>query len=178
MLKIKVHNSSSRRAEYVVNLAYFFKADPRLLAKNIIITNYSEFFFINSLPPQKPQSTSYYAALEVLYRWDASIYSDIWAIGYLIYEVRSGFLLFSLAIQNPPFEALSQINGALGKLLPNLKIVYFNEEGYLERDRCENPVDLFSEVDELLLDIEVKKILRLNRSVFSLSIFYWGGRSL
>ena len=98
MLKIKVHKGSSRRPEYVVDSAYFFKADPGLLAKNIIIADHSESFFINSLPPQEPQSTNYYAAPEVLCGRDASIYSDIWAIGCLIYEMRSGSPLFSLAI--------------------------------------------------------------------------------
>lgn len=51
--------------------------------------------------------------------------------------MRSGCPLFSLAIQNPPLAALSHVNGALGELPPDLKIVLFNEDGYLERDGCE-----------------------------------------
>lgn len=152
-------NQGPGRPKYVVDSAHFFKADPGLLNKNIIIADHSESFFINSRPPQEVQTTNYYAAPEVCCGRHASIYSDIWAIGCLIYEMRSGSPLFSLAIQNPPLEALSQITGVLGELPPDLQIAQFNEDAYLDRDGCENLADLTGqEFDELALDVQVKDI--------------------
>lgn len=72
--------------------------------------------------------------------------------------MHSGCPLFSLAIQNTPLAALFHVNGALGELPPNLMIVQSNEDGYLERDGCENRVNLSSAVDNSLLDVLVKKI--------------------
>ena len=74
------------RPRYLVDSAYFFKADPGLLTKNIVIVDHSESFFIKSPPHQELQYTNYYAAPEVLFGWDVDVYSEIWAIGCLIYE--------------------------------------------------------------------------------------------
>ncbi len=146
------------RPRYVVDSAYFFKADPGLLTRNIIIIDHSESFFIESTPLQEPKYTNYYASPEVLFGWDVTFYSDIWAIGCLIYEMHSGNPLFHLAIQNPPLEAVSQIIEVLGVPPELWQSVQFNEDGYLERYGCENPVDLSTQDESFPLDTLVKNI--------------------
>lgn len=133
------------------------------LTKNIIIVGHSESFFIKSPPLQELQYTKYYAAPEVLFGWDVTIYSDIWAAGYLIYEVHSGNPLFYLAMRNSPLEAVSQIIEVLGKPPHRWKFVQFNEDGYLEWYGCENPVDLSIQylkfpLDMMVNDIEAERI--------------------
>ncbi|MCJ1343399.1 hypothetical protein MMC31_001592 [Peltigera leucophlebia] len=151
-------NEGHGRPRYLVDSAYFFKADPGLLTKKIIIVDHSESFFIKFPPLQELQFTNYYAAPELLFGGDANIYSDIWAIGCLIYEIRSGTPLFHLAIQNPPVEAVSQIIELLGKLPHCWDPLQFNHDGYLERYGCKNLVDLSYQIAKSPLDIIVKDI--------------------
>lgn len=166
------------RPRYLVDSAYFFKADPGLLTKNIIIVDHSESFFIKSPPLQELQYTNYYAAPEVLFGWDVTIYSDIWAVGCLIYEMHSGNPLFYLAMQNPPLEAVSQIIGVLGKPLHRWMSVQFNEDDYLERYGCENPVDLSIQYLNFPLDVMVKDIEAERISLPTMSTQSKGGKSL
>lgn len=83
----------------------------------------------------------------------------------------SGSPLFSLAIRNPPLEAVYQIVEVLGELPPHLKLVQFNEDGYLELDGCENRVDLSGDVEEFPLDLHVKDIKAERISPFFLLFF-------
>ena len=103
---------------YVVDLAYFFKADPGLLTKNIIIANYNKSFFVNFCPLQEPQFTNYYAAPEVLYRWNVFIYLNIWASGYFIYEKPSGSPLFSLLFRIHHLKRSPKLMGCLENFFP------------------------------------------------------------
>lgn len=131
------------RPRYLVDSAYFFKADPGLLTKNIVVVDHSESFFIKFPPNQELQYTNYYAAPEVLFGWD--IYSDIWAIGCLIYEILSGTPLFHLAI-HPPNEALYQITEVLGKLPPSWGLAQSNDKSDLGPHGTEDPVDLCPQI--------------------------------
>ena len=165
------------RPRYLVDSAYFFKADPGLLTENIIIVDHSESFFIKSPPLQELRYTNYYAAPEVLFGWDVTVCSDIWAIGCLIYEMHSGTPLFYLAIENPPLEAVSQIIEVLGELPHLWKSVQFNEDGYLERDGCENPVDLSTQYQSFPLDVMVKDIEAERISLPTIDIQVMGGKA-
>lgn len=60
----------------------------------------------------------------------------------LIYEMRAGFPLFVVAINNTPVEAVVEIIVLLGKIPSSWNNVQSNEEGYLERHGCENPGEL------------------------------------
>lgn len=53
---------------------------------------------IRSSPLQSPKYTNYYAAPEVLFGWDVTFYSDIWAIGCLIYVIRD-------SLRQPPLSS-------------------------------------------------------------------------
>lgn len=59
----------------------------------------------------------------------------------------------------------------LGELPPHLKLVQFNEDGYLQLDGCENPVDLPGDVEEFPLDLHVKDIKAERISPFFLLFF-------
>ena len=130
------------RPRYLVDSASFFDAEPGFLTRNITIVDHSESFFVKSPPSHELHTTNHYTAPEVLFGSDASFCSDIWALGCLIYEIRAGFPLFVCAINNTPIEAVGEIIVLLGKIPSSWNDVQFNEEGYLERDGCENPVDL------------------------------------
>ncbi|MCJ1347973.1 hypothetical protein MMC31_006203 [Peltigera leucophlebia] len=116
----------------------FLDAEPRLLTKNITIVDHSESFF-KFAPSREDRRSYHYTAPEVLFGWNPSFHSDIWALGCLIFEMRAGYYLFSTAIDNPPLEAVGQIVELLGKTPSSWNNVRFNEEGYLERDGCQNP---------------------------------------
>ena len=66
--------------------------------------------------------------------------------------------LFRIAIRNPTLEAVYPIFELLGELSPHLKLVQFNEDGYLELDGCENLVDLSGDVEKFPVNLEVKDI--------------------
>lgn len=72
--------------------------------------------------------------------------------------MRAGFHLFPTAIDNPPIEAVGQIAELLGKAPSSWNHVQFNEEGYLERDGCENPVDMFDDITLYPLHTQVNLI--------------------
>ena len=78
--------------------------------------------------------------------WGASFSSDIWPLGCLIYELRSGFPLYACAINNTPVDAIQETILRIGKFPSSWSHVQFNQEGYQERDGCEDPVDLSVEV--------------------------------
>lgn len=96
--------------------AYLSKAAPVLLTKNIIMVEHSEPFFTKSPPLQDFQFTNYCAVPKVFFGWDVDFFPDNWAIGCLIYKMRSSAPLFRFAIQNPLLETVFQIIGRVGKL--------------------------------------------------------------
>ncbi|MCJ1345044.1 hypothetical protein MMC31_003249, partial [Peltigera leucophlebia] len=135
-----------------------------------------ESFFIKSPPLQQLQYTNYYAAPEVLFGWDADFNSDIWAIGCLIYEMRSGTPLFHLAIQNPPNEALYEIIQVLGKLPPHWDPVQSNDNGYFGRYGSEDLVDKSSQIAKFPLDVIVKDIEAEQVSLPKVNVGVKGGK--
>ncbi len=135
------------RPRYLVDSVSFFDAQPGLLTKNITIVDHSESFFVKSPPPHELHTTNHYTAPEVLFGWDSSLRSDIWALGCLIYEVRAGFPLFLCAMNNKPLNAIEKFILLLGKIPPTWTHVQFNKNGFLERDGCKNPVDISVELE-------------------------------
>lgn len=72
--------------------------------------------------------------------------------------MRAGFHLFATAIDNPPLEAVEQIAELLGKVPSSWNHVRFNEEGYLERDGCENSTDMIDNITLNPLHTQVNRI--------------------
>ena len=151
-------NESPGRPLYLVDSISFFDAEPGVLTENITIIDHSESFFVKSPPSHELHTTNHYTAPEVLCGWDASFSSDIWALGCLIYELRSGFPLYACAINNTPVDAIQETILRLGKFPSSWSHVQFNQEGYLERDGCEDPVDLSVELPSCSLHQQVNLI--------------------
>ena len=139
-------NKCPARPRYLVDSLSFFDAEPGLLTKNITIVDHSESFFVKSPPSHKLHTTNHYAAPEVLCGWGASFSSDIWPLGCLIYELRSGFSLYSCDMYQTPVDAIQDTILRIGEFPSSWSHVQFNQKGYLERDGCEDPVDLSVEV--------------------------------
>lgn len=135
------------RPRYLVDSVSFFDTQPGLLTKNITILDHSESFFVNSPPPHQLHTTNHYTAPKVLFGWDSSFRSDTWALGCLINELRAGFPLFPCVMSNSPLSAIEEFILLLGKVPPAWTHVQFNKKGYLERDGCENPVDISVELE-------------------------------
>lgn len=91
--------------------------------------------------------------------------------------MHSGTPLFYLAIENPPLEALSRIIEVLGKLPHHWQFVQLNEDGYVERYGCENPVDLSTEDQVSSLDVMVKDIEAKRISLPTIQIESNGGKA-
>ena len=144
--------------EYLVDSAYLFKADLGLLTKNIVIVDHSESFFIKSPPLQELQPTIYYAAPEVLFGSSPDFCSDVWAIGCLIYDMRSGTPLLYLAIQNRPFFAVYRIILVLGRLPPCWNLEQFNDGGFLDPYVSKPLEHPFPQIAEFPIDVQVKDI--------------------
>ena len=72
--------------------------------------------------------------------------------------MRSGFPLYACAINNTPVDAIQETILRLGKFPSSWSHVQFNQEGYLERDGCEDPVDLFVELPSCSLHQQVNLI--------------------
>lgn len=72
--------------------------------------------------------------------------------------MRAGFPLFVAAIKNTPVEAVAEIIIMLGKIPSSWNNVQFNEEGYLERHGCEDPIDLSADVGSYPLHEQVELI--------------------
>lgn len=139
-------NKGPGRPRYLVDSLSFFDAEPGLLTKNITIVDHSESFFVKPPPSHELHTTNHYTAPEVLCGWGASLSSDIWPLGCLIYELRSGLTLYACAISNTPINAIQQTIMRIGKFPSSWSHVQFNQEGYLERDGREAPLDLSVEL--------------------------------
>lgn len=91
----------------MVDSISFFDAKPGLVTKNITIVD-SQSFFVKS-PPYELRTTNHYIAPKVLFGWETSFRSVVWALGCRIYEMRAGFPLFITAMYNPPIKAVAEI---------------------------------------------------------------------
>ncbi len=142
----------------MVDSISFFDAKPGVLTKNITIVDHSESFFAKSPPSHELHTTNHYTAPKVLCGWDASFSSDIWALGCLIYELRAGYPLYSFAINNMAAGGILETILLIGKIPSPWSQVQFNQEGYLERDGCEDPVYISVEPPSCLLHQQVSFI--------------------
>lgn len=127
------------RPRYLVDSACFFDAEPQLLTKNITIVGHSQSFFVEFPPSHELRITYDFTAPEVLFGWDVSFYSDIWALGCVIYEMRRGYHMFYESILNPPFVTVEQIAEILGSVPSSWNHLRFNEKGYVDQDGCRSP---------------------------------------
>lgn len=108
---------------YLVDSAQFFRASPGLLVENIRIIDYGDSFRVgwpNNLSIDQGSRVSGFSPPENLRGLKATRSSDLWALGYIIFEIRAGSHLFPTAIVASPSSALWEIEDTLGSLPSNL----------------------------------------------------------
>jgi serine/threonine-protein kinase SRPK3 len=91
--------------------------NPKLLSEDILLVDFGCAFPSND-PPSNPDEiglTMSYSAPEVIFDSKLSVYSDIWALGCVLFEIRSGGQLFGDWIGTKD-DVLRQIVQAFGKL--------------------------------------------------------------
>ncbi|EPE32977.1 Protein kinase-like (PK-like) [Glarea lozoyensis ATCC 20868] len=91
--------------------------NPQLLSEDILLADFGCAFPSNN-PPSNPDEiglTMSYSAPEVIFDSKMSVYSDIWALGCVLFEIRSGAQLFGDWIGTKD-DILRQMIQAFGKL--------------------------------------------------------------
>lgn len=88
--------------------------DPQWLRHELIVVDFGQSFFYGN-PPADVAGTLCYLAPEVLFEQEVSFWSDIWALGCIIFEIRSGHPLFESFFGNHS-DVVLQIVRRLGKL--------------------------------------------------------------
>ncbi|PVH85554.1 protein kinase [Cadophora sp. DSE1049] len=101
--------------KYIVEPCSF--PDLQFLCGDILLVDFG-CAFSSHKPPSNPDDiglTMSYAAPEVIFESNVSVYSDIWALGCVLFEIRSGRQLFGNWIGSKD-DVLRQLVQAFGKL--------------------------------------------------------------
>jgi len=110
--------------------------NPQILSEDILLVDFGCAFPSDS-PPSNPDDiclTISYSAPEVIFDSKMSVYSDIWALGCVLFEIRSGGQLFGDWIGTKD-DVLRQMVQAFGKLPEpwwtawGKRILFFDEDG-------------------------------------------------
>lgn len=129
---------------YAVDAARFAKSSPEWLSDSVLIMNFEFAHTITESFNQtyfKTPFSSPYAAPELLLGLKfMSNQVDIWALGCIIYEIRSGQKPFDMDSSVEPVEAMAHIARTLGELPENWAQIPFDwcgqaqHVGYVDPD--------------------------------------------
>ncbi|KAK9321552.1 kinase-like domain-containing protein [Lipomyces orientalis] len=108
-------NNMASAPEYVVETANLSNLESIWFTDKIVLIDFSHSFMLQSPPPEDIAMTMSYCAPEVYFEGQASVWSDIWALGCTIFEIRAGRQLFE-SFLGGSFEVIRQIVRTLGKL--------------------------------------------------------------
>lgn len=89
--------------------------DPQWILEDILVIDFGQSFLITNPPPDGVETPMGYCAPELIFDNKASIWSDIWALGCTIFEIRAGAELFENFFGGPN-EILRQMMQTLGRL--------------------------------------------------------------
>ncbi|KAK9333051.1 kinase-like domain-containing protein [Lipomyces starkeyi] len=102
--------------EYLVEPANLSKLESKWFTEKVLLVDFGQSFMLHSPPPQNEVGyTMSYCAPELYFERRASVWSDIWALGCTIFEIRAGCQLFE-SFLGGPHEVIQQMVQALGKL--------------------------------------------------------------
>jgi len=154
----------------VVQAIQYSNLDLALLNGTIQIIDFGESFFIDN-PPSKILGTPLsFLAPELMFGWRASVHSDIWALGCLIFELcASRELFFSFFGTN--VEALSAIIHTLSPLPQEWRDRYYDRETQLHgffdplKEQRHSLSFLVDKITPKLSPIESKNFLDLLHSI-------------
>ena len=82
---------------YQVEPVLMSNIDPQYLRDEILVVDFGLSFFNENPPAGGVDTPASYAAPEIIFHEQASFWSDIWALGCIIFEIRLGEQAF------PPF---------------------------------------------------------------------------
>lgn len=89
--------------------------DPRWISEDILVIDFGQSFFATQ-PPSKGVGTPLaYCAPELIFDDEGSVWSDAWALGCTIFEIRAGAGLF-MSFFGGPDEVLRQMVQTFGRL--------------------------------------------------------------
>lgn len=107
----------------------FCAASTNLLTKCLCIIDFDQSFQKNH-PPEKIGTPAIYMAPEVAIGRPPSAASDIWALGCVIFRLRSGLDIFHDYNTCSPVQVLQQIERTIGNVPDGWADVPFNDDGY------------------------------------------------
>ena len=133
----------------------------QFLSEDILLVDFGCVFPSDS-PPSNPDDiglTISYSAPEAIFDSKISVYSNIWALGYVLFEIRSGEQLFGDWIGTKD-DVLRQMVQAFGKLPEPWWTawenggLFFDDDGELRKTWDDGPVRASKfELDEMIAEI-------------------------
>ncbi|KAJ8096821.1 protein kinase [Lipomyces tetrasporus] len=126
-------NNMTSAPEYLVAPANLPNLESKWLAEKILLVDFGQSFMLQQ-PHNDVGFTMSYCAPEVYFDGKRTVWSDIWALGCMIFEIRAGCQLFE-SFLGGPHEVILQIVETLGKLPEpwwnswEKRHVYFDEDG-------------------------------------------------
>jgi serine/threonine-protein kinase SRPK3 len=118
-----------------------FMAVPNLLSLRLKVIDFDQAFPVSS-PPSRPLGTpARCLSPEAIFDHEVGVASDVWALGCLIFKIRSGFELFASFGSSGPDYAVMQIVKTLGPLPKKWSSRKFDDDGYPVEDSDERIQD-------------------------------------
>lgn len=119
--------------EYLVGSAEFFTAVHGLLTRDISIIGYTDSFRIKTpeaLIANEEKLSNGFTSPEILYGFKCKLPSNLWALGWIVYQIRAGQLLFPCSVEVSPAEAIRKIVDMIGNLPTIFAGIKFDEDGF------------------------------------------------
>lgn len=119
---------------YLMEPVVMSKIDPQWLRDEILVIDFGQSFVSGNPPASGLGTPLSYLAPEAIFDRQTSFWSDIWALGCTIFEIRSGTQLFASFFGNSA-EILRQMVQTLGKLPEpwwnewEQRYAYFDDQG-------------------------------------------------
>ncbi|KAK9319816.1 kinase-like domain-containing protein [Lipomyces orientalis] len=101
--------------DYLVESANLSNLEYKWFTEKVLLVDFGQSFFLKTSSPNNVAITVSYFAPEVFFEEKASVWSDIWALGCTIFEIRAGFQLFESFFDDSD-DVIRQIVETLGKL--------------------------------------------------------------
>ncbi len=144
---------------YLVDSAQFFRASPGLLAESIRIIDYGDSFRVG-WPTDLGDRVSGFSPPENLRGLKATRSSDLWALGCIIFEIRSGDPPFPAGFLSSTLDALWEIEDTLGSIPSDL--ASFDQDGdpYSKLSAKRNvSIESAMRISQLVTEIDVEPII-------------------
>lgn len=142
MATISGHDVDSSAPGILVEGLVMSSINSQWLRDELVIVDFGESFFYENPPANGVGTPLSYIAPEALFDRQASFWSDIWALGCIIFEIRSGKRLF-VSFFGDPSEVVEQMVETLGKLPEpwwnawEQRYVYFDDLGRSKKQRAQ-----------------------------------------